>query len=289
GSIAAYYRFLMQIDIGLIPMRDTAFNRSRSDIKFVEYAAAGAAAVIRKLDPYDESAVHEENAFVFEDETQMISGLKRLCQDRAFWERLTAQARTYVRRHRLQRDHVRERLAFYRPGSSVTAKADRAGDWFLKWSRVPGAVVQGRHLQLESTRFEQLVHDGLVALEVHRDPERAGRLFAEAGTLEPRQYLPYLYGAECAADRSASLKKALALKPDSIKSWIVLGEQMVRISKIKEAMQAFESAAVLFPEYEAPYLRAAELLEQIGQKGDARKLQDRAQELIDRLNVKSEM
>ncbi len=38
GALNEYYSFLKEIDIGLGPLKNTAFNRSRSDVKFLEYA-----------------------------------------------------------------------------------------------------------------------------------------------------------------------------------------------------------------------------------------------------------
>jgi hypothetical protein len=50
-SIGAYYRSL-SIDIGIGPLRDTAFNRAKSSLRAVEYAALGIVACLPDLPPY---------------------------------------------------------------------------------------------------------------------------------------------------------------------------------------------------------------------------------------------
>lgn len=272
GSIDDYYRFLSEIDVGLIPLQETGFNCSRSDIKFLEYAAAGVAAVVRKLTPYAESVREGENALTFENPGQMIGCLEALGGDWGLVEKLARAARDYVARSRMQKDHTGERLEFYSSDSGPAVSSDGAEARFGRLSQCDNATVQGRHLQLQAGRFELLLHDGLVTMQVGNDYAGARRCFQEAEGLEPANYLPYLFGARVAADPVSHLRKALQLKPDSVKSWILLGEEYARAGKIMESVQAFDAAAKLYPEYEIPYLRAGRLLEQIGQMEQARKL-----------------
>ena len=283
GTIDDYYRFLKSLNVGLIPVEDTGFNCSRSDVKFLEYAAAGVAAVIRKLNPYnpyEESAVNGENALIFEIPAQMIACLEKLYHDRGLVEKLARTARSYVRQNRMQKDHVRERLEFYGCNAIPDSAGGSGCDFFEKWSRAEGAKVQGRHLQLRSSRFELLLHDGLVLMQVRKDPVQANRYFEEAVGLEPGNYLPYLFSAPIAADPISRLKKALRLKPDSLKAWIMLGEQYGGMGKVMEGIQSFEIAARLHPEYEIPYLRTVDLLDRIGNKTEAQKLKEKADKLI---------
>ena len=46
GSLGAYYKFLEGIDVGIAPLSPTPYNRCRSDVRFVEYAAHGVLAVV---------------------------------------------------------------------------------------------------------------------------------------------------------------------------------------------------------------------------------------------------
>lgn len=51
SDIQKYYDKL-NIDIGLCPLENNKFNRSKSDIKFIEYSVTGAATICTKLEPY---------------------------------------------------------------------------------------------------------------------------------------------------------------------------------------------------------------------------------------------
>ena len=52
ASLHNYEQFVRTLHIGLAPLQPTEFNQGRSDIKFVEYAAAGVAAICSALEPY---------------------------------------------------------------------------------------------------------------------------------------------------------------------------------------------------------------------------------------------
>jgi hypothetical protein len=51
GSVDAYYRSI-SMDIGIGPLANTAFNRAKSSLRAVEYAALGIVAVLPNLPPY---------------------------------------------------------------------------------------------------------------------------------------------------------------------------------------------------------------------------------------------
>lgn len=59
----AYYDML-DFDIGLVPVRDTAFGRSKSPLKCLEYNARGIPAIASNVRPYQEYIVHGENGFL---------------------------------------------------------------------------------------------------------------------------------------------------------------------------------------------------------------------------------
>ena len=54
---------MSDIDIGLAPLVDNAFNRSKSNIKWAQYAALGAPCIASPLPPY-ETVTHNEDGFL---------------------------------------------------------------------------------------------------------------------------------------------------------------------------------------------------------------------------------
>ena len=95
-------------------------------------------------------------------------------------------------------------------------------------SKLEGALINERHLQLQETRFENLLHDGLVAMQIHRNKGLAYKLFEEAVLLEPENYLTFMFAASISSDPIACLCKALKQEPHSIRTWILLGEEFLK-------------------------------------------------------------
>jgi len=74
GNIEAYHAFVSSLDIGLAPLENDGFNRSRSDVKFLEYAAHGVVPVVQRLEPYLASVRHGENGFLFDTPEELVAG-----------------------------------------------------------------------------------------------------------------------------------------------------------------------------------------------------------------------
>jgi glycosyltransferase involved in cell wall biosynthesis len=282
GTILAYYDFLKQIDIGIGPLKDTAFNRSRSDVKFLEYAASGAVPVMKKLAPYTDTVRHGETGFLYDTVRDLIQTLTLLAGDPIFMEGVAASGREYVLHQRLEQDHARDRVAFYRELLLKTNGADdchHLSEQVNGWAAMDGAVVTGRHIRLEPTKFEMLLQDGLVTMQVTKDREAAYRLLRRASALEPGNYLPYLYSAPISLSPSDTLAKAIELNPTSLKARIMLGDIKARHGYTLEALRCFSEAADIFPDYEIPFSRAASVLRQIGQGAQAEQLSEKAASL----------
>lgn len=282
GSVEDYYAFLQTLDIGIAPLSESPFNRSRSDVKFLEYAVTGVAAVVQNRDPYRGSVRDKETGILFDDPVGLVASLEQLCRDRPLRLRIAAQAREYVLRQRLQGDRGAERTQFYRQRlrSSGGSLNTGAADFFTEASGLEGASLQGRHARLRPTRFEQLIHDGLVLGQIDGDSGRARACFSEAARLEPANYLPHLYGSLAAADPARSLEEAFRRNPRSLKALVLLGEALAGRGKAADALKSFEKAAGLYPAYEVPYLRAAVLLKALGRREDASALEEKARALM---------
>lgn len=83
-------------DIGLCPLEDNAFNKSKSALKFYSYAAVGTASIATKWPPYkDEAILTVKNRF-----HDWYSNLKRLLTDDDYREKLAEQQHDWVLRNR---------------------------------------------------------------------------------------------------------------------------------------------------------------------------------------------
>lgn len=108
-----YIRALRRCDIGLLPLNDTLFNRSKSDLKFVECAAHGVVALASPV-IYDESVRDGETGVLFHSPGEFAERLARLVDDTEWRAGIAANAHDYVRQHRLMAQHFRKRFAWYR-------------------------------------------------------------------------------------------------------------------------------------------------------------------------------
>ena len=97
--------------IGLAPLADTAFNRAKSPIKWMEYAACGLAGVFADLPPY-QGVVEQERTglLVGPDPKDWCQAVERLVRDPALRKRLARQAWEAVSREHL----LSARAALYR-------------------------------------------------------------------------------------------------------------------------------------------------------------------------------
>ena len=284
GSLDDYYAFLRKIDIGLAPLKDTAFNRSRSDVKFLEYAVHGVVPVVQASLPYVSTVKHGDTGFLFEDAAAMLDILGVLTGKVHLISNAAKAARDYVIKKRLQHQHGKQRTEFYKEklaGLHSGQKGNNGGRTiFEALSNIGGAVRNSRHLRLMPTRFENLLHDGLVLGQIERKEASALSLFSEASRLEPNNYMTYLFGASYSGDTAGWLHQAIERNPHSVKSWVLLGEEYARKVDIVRAITSFESAAKIFPAYEVPYLRTAALLQKLGHQKESHCLTEKAEALI---------
>lgn len=113
GPVEAYYGFLERLHIGLAPLADTEFNRCRSDVKFIEYAAHAVVPVLADAAPYRAHARDGENALIFRTPAELGALLERLYTDEQALKALAQRTYDYARRERDRTNHNAERIAFY--------------------------------------------------------------------------------------------------------------------------------------------------------------------------------
>ncbi len=94
-------------DIGLAPLRDTPFNRAKSDIKALEYAALGAAGVLSDLAPYRVPGAEPLGIPVGPDPRDWEEAVSRLVADEPFRKKIAGRARAEAVSRRGLAGHAR--------------------------------------------------------------------------------------------------------------------------------------------------------------------------------------
>ncbi len=283
GSIDDYYRFVASLDIGLAPLGDTAFNRSRSDVKFVEYAAFGAAAIVQDFEPYRSTAKDGENARVVRDSDGLVAALDALAKSPGERARLRDAAYSYVSTERTQRAHAAERLDFY--ASLAAGDCPGAVDIAALFGEIEsweGAEVTGRHALLAHTRIERGMHDALVLAQQDGKRAEARSLLADVARRAPALDLPHLYAGGLFAD-ATELTKALKLNPKSVTALVGLGRIALAAGAAAEALGYFVRAIELAPAHDELYRQASVAAAALGAKPDAASLLEHAETLARQL------
>jgi glycosyltransferase involved in cell wall biosynthesis len=283
GDIERYYAFLQGLDIGLAPLLDTGFNRSRSDVKFLEYAAAGVVPVVQALAPYLGSVADGRTGFLFRDAAGLIGILGPLAADGDLRRRVGSAARAYVAAERLERDHAGRRVAFYRELLARAGAAPRpAAECAARFEALAaGAEVAGRHAILRPGPFEEALHAGLVRVEEDGGAAEAAARFREAAALAPGDYQPYLCLAEADPEGAGRwLTQALERSPRSVQALVALGRHHAGRGEPQRAMERLTQAMALCPDYEAPYIHLAQVLKDQGLSRDAARVEERGAQTL---------
>lgn len=268
GSLADYYAFVAGLDVGLAPLEDSGFNRSRSDVKFLEYALHAVTPVVKALAPYRDTVVHGETGFLFETTDEMLALVRRLVENPAERERVANQARRYVVEERSESARAADRFEFYRflGASSEPSSGTRVEPY----ARMTGAETCGRHVSLGLGEYENLLHDALVLGNLQGKKDEALVLLRRASALAPEHYQPYLFASsvsECPLDE---LSQSLAKNPASLSARVALADRLERSGNPAQAVGELLRAAEILPAYDLPYFRLAQILERSGKANEAR-------------------
>ncbi len=112
-SYDAYEAAIRSSDIALLPLRDNEFNRSKSDLKFIECAGSGAVALASPV-VYAKTIEEGKTGFIYRDEREFLNKLNLLIKNRNLRRMVAEKAYAYVRAERLMSQHYEERLDWYR-------------------------------------------------------------------------------------------------------------------------------------------------------------------------------
>ncbi|MGE0415644.1 MAG: methyltransferase domain-containing protein [Acetobacteraceae bacterium] len=116
-----YLRLLGQSEISFMPLQDNAFNRAKSDLKFVEAAACRVAALASTV-VYGDSIIDGRSGLLFTDADDLREKLLRLVAMPDLARQIGDAARDYVKRERMLAYQVAPRIAWYR---SLWARRDQ--------------------------------------------------------------------------------------------------------------------------------------------------------------------
>ena len=112
-SYDVYEEAIHSSDIALLPLRDNEFNRSKSDLKFIECAGNGAVVLASPV-VYAKSIEEGRTGFIYRDDREFVTKLNMLIKNRNLRRIVAETAYDYVRRERLMSQHYLERLDWYR-------------------------------------------------------------------------------------------------------------------------------------------------------------------------------
>lgn len=89
-------------DIAISPLCDTCFNRCKSDIKFLDYSAIGAAGIFSRVPAYAETVRHNETGWLAENTVQAwVEALDNLIRDSTLRRRIATAATRYLYTERI--------------------------------------------------------------------------------------------------------------------------------------------------------------------------------------------
>lgn len=101
------YLYSIDFDIGIAPLAPNDFNRSKSDIKILEYAALGVPAVATDFGPYAASIKHGETGFLVKHPHEWGTYLRMLVEDAQLRAELSINAKIWASERTIQGNAVR--------------------------------------------------------------------------------------------------------------------------------------------------------------------------------------
>lgn len=96
----SYRMMCLDLDIAIVPLADLPFNRYKSPVKFLEFAAMGVPSVVASLTPYAEEVTHGVTGLTYWDAEDFYEQLEALITNRELREKLGKNARSFVERER---------------------------------------------------------------------------------------------------------------------------------------------------------------------------------------------
>ncbi len=113
SDYATYLDILSRCEVSFMPLRDTLFNRCKSDLKYIE-AAAHRVVALASPTAYGESIADGVNGLLFDDAASLYDRLMGLVADHAGARAIAERGRADVAGQRMLAYQTRRRVAWYR-------------------------------------------------------------------------------------------------------------------------------------------------------------------------------
>jgi tetratricopeptide (TPR) repeat protein len=235
GSLDAYLHFLQRIDIGLAPLLPTDYNRCRSDVKFLEYASQGVAAIYADLEPYRGIVQSEQTGLLYRTGHELIAHLDRLYGDPALRHTLRTQGHGYVQRNRLLTNHISQRVEWYRSLLPQTSSIST-----LPAEIAVHGVRDAGYVRLPPQEPERAVRDALNLSA----PAQASAAFTQVLEQNPRYFAALQHQGRLLNDlrqhRAALelLERAREIQPENARTLSEIGRAWYRLDNDAKALAA---------------------------------------------------
>lgn len=254
GSLEDYEEFVRKLTVGLAPNLPTAFNRCRSDVKFLEYAALGAVAVCQDLEPYRGSVRQGENGLLFGGEAALERALLQLADEPALRTRLAGRAWADVQ-GRVEAAHVNRRITWI--------EALRKADTPVLAHAAPPEPGHRR----EADPVGAIVLEGLTALAADDGP-RAAACFREAVRRAPSFDWAQVLLARAVGGRAGetALEPALHGRVPSVAALLLKAELVEARGAMAEAAGWWRAVAKACPSLGFGQFKLGLLAEALGDK-----------------------
>jgi glycosyltransferase involved in cell wall biosynthesis len=100
-----FYR-MIDFDIGICPLLDTQFARSKSHVKALEYMARGMPVIASDVEPYRRFIKHGETGFLVKAEHEWLSALSELAGDDKLRAEMGANAHAWAAEHTIEKHYM---------------------------------------------------------------------------------------------------------------------------------------------------------------------------------------
>jgi glycosyltransferase involved in cell wall biosynthesis len=101
-----FYRTI-DFDIGICPLLDTQFSRSKSHIKALEYMARGMPVVASDVEPYRRFIKHGENGFLVKYDHEWLRYLSELAGSTDLRLKMGAAAKAYAAEFTIEKNYMK--------------------------------------------------------------------------------------------------------------------------------------------------------------------------------------